>query len=596
MIAAPLNDQTCLGHITDTVRELVQKQDPAFVSLAEQVGTTEGLAAHLQAQPQRDDTGDPADGPREDACAPSQRVRLSPIPPDPNCVERAAIYVGVAELIDPEPVRQLKTAMTPGGLHTYPVENRTAVRLDPAIPRNALQADLFRSLPMGVEFELPDAIAWLLDIAEEPAARVIGGLARVRAAAQAIDALLAGVYLDDREIDDIAYTCALALREARAFGAVGIALVRETVRRLGARLPRYAHPIVGPAAPALELGRRNATALKIGKYTITPNWDLLGRLGRVGLNVGTDVGLAALQMKLASMGLSPPVMSVIEHELNREGVTLGRFAPQAPSLAALALLPKLGKKSSTAPAATAARATPAASSLAAPAAARELRNAWVATPGLILSEMNLTNQDILALGRDIRASFRRPFEAQLAAAEARFEKEYGRVPGAGISSKGPGDHGVGLSPEKDADGRHKRVTLTEANAFISSEQDYAKVHSWMSPAPTAADLQWMSYQGNFVHNWGEFEREWQAWYAEHTRWRDRLWGSVRDTALDYRERAKKWREQFLQLGGIANAPAPQMPTQPDFFGSVGPSLKTAALVAGGVVGAAILLPPLLRRS
>jgi hypothetical protein len=596
MIAAPLNDHACLGHITDTVRNLVQQPDPAWLALAEETGATEKLAARLRRLPQRDDNGDPTDGPREDACTPSQRVRLSPLPPDPNCVERAAIYVGVAELIDPRPVRQLRTVMTAAGLHTYPVENRSAVWLDPTVPRNALRADVLQSLPLGAVFTLHEAVGWLLEIATEPASQVVGGLARVHAASQAIGDLLAGAYLDDRAIDDIAYTCALALREARAFGAAGLALVRETVRALGARLPRYAAPIVGPATPGLELeaNRRNAVALKIGGRTITPNWDLLGRLGRVGLNVGTDVGVAALKVKLASMGLSPTVLSVVEHELNREGVTLGRLAPQAPSLAALALLPRLGQQGSTA---STAATMAAASAIAAPAAAREVRNAWVATPGLILSEMNLTNQDILALGRDIRASFRRPFEEQLAAARDRFAREYGRIPGVGIAGKGPGDYGIGASVERDADGRHKRVTLTAANAFSSTEEDDAKVHAWMSPVPTAADLQWKSYQGNFVHQWGEFEREWGGWYAEHTSWTSRFWGAALDTPLDYRARVKKWREQFLQLGGTANAPTPLMPTQPglgDWFS--GKRLVTAALVAGGVVGAAILLPPLLRRT
>ena len=56
-------------------------------------------------------TGHPTDGPRAELCAPSQRVRLSPVPSDPNCVERAAIYVGVAELLEPDAVRQLKTTL-----------------------------------------------------------------------------------------------------------------------------------------------------------------------------------------------------------------------------------------------------------------------------------------------------------------------------------------------------------------------------------------------------------------------------------------------------------------------------------------------------
>lgn len=543
MIAAPLNDHTCLSHITDLVRDLVQKRDPAFVELAEKVGTTEGLVAYLQALPQRNDEGDPSDGPRAEACTPSQRVRLSPIPPDPNCVERAAIFVGVAELLDPEPVRQLKTTMTTAGLHTYPVENRYAVRLDPTIPRNALNADLFQSMPLGATFSPEEAIDWLVVIAEEPASRAVGGIERLRAAHHAMYALLDGEILDERAIDDVAYACALAIREARYFGAAGRALIREVIRALGARMPRS-----GP-----EL--RNALSLQIGPYKVSPNWDILGRIGKVGLNLGTDIGRTLLQQKLASVGVSPVALSALEHELNREGLTLGALAPQAPSLAALALLPALSKPPGRPAQAAAATA---ASSLAAPVATRELRNALIATPGNILAEMKLTNEDILALGRDIRESFRRPFERERAAAEQRFEKEHGRKP--------------------------------------SSEEDYAKVHAWMTPVPTAADLSAMSYQGAFVHNWGEFEREWQSWFADNRGLSSRMWGSTRDTALDYRKRAQTWRDEFLARGGVAQAPAPQMPENRPWLPGLSPNLKTAALVAGGVLTAAIVLPPLLRRS
>jgi hypothetical protein len=595
MIAAPLNDHTCLSQITDVVRELVQRRDPAFVALAEQVGTVDALVDHLQSLPQRDDTGDPADGPRADACAPSQRIRLSPVPPDPNCVERAAIFLGVAELLDPQPVRQLKTAMTSIGLHTYPVEDRWAVRLDPRIARNALLADLFQSLPLGIRFSPREAIDWVASIASERAAAEVGGLERVRAAHEAMHALLDGVVLDDRDLDDVAYTCALALQEAVHFGAAGRALIRETIRTVGARL-RPA-PAVHPHRP------RSRNALRVGRTKIQPNWKFLGALGRVGARVGVDVGRIALHGQLASIGLTPPVLSILEHEFNREGISLGPLAPQAPSLGALALL---SARSSARPKSGPAAASPgdtaavAASSLAAAPTTRELRNAIIATPGMILGEMKITDTDIKAIGRDIRESFRRPFEREREQAEARFVREFGRIPGAGKPSSGPGDHGVGLSPDKDETGRHRRVELTAANAYLSADDDFEKIHSWMSPLPTAADMRVQSYQGEFVHQWGEFERAWQAWFAENEGLGARMWGGTRDTALDYRSRAKKWREQLLALGGVAHAPAPEMPTQPSLFSSVGSgfksTLKTAAYVAGGVVAAALIVPPLLRRS
>lgn len=344
MIAPPLNDHTCLGHVTDLVRERVQALDPEWVDLAERVGTTDGLVAYLRAQPQRDDDGDPTDGPRVDECVPSQRVRLSPIPHDPNCLERGAIYLGVAELLDPEPVRQLKTAMTPAGLHTYPVENRWPVTLDPSIPRNALHADLLQSIPLGLPFTLPEAIEWMIRIAEDRAARDVGGIERLRAAHDAILAILDGAPVTARARDDLAYAASRALFEAEQFGAAGRALLRETVRALVARLsdesiPRYADPIVGPATPMPEAPMRNALSLRVGRYRISPNWDLLEAIGRTGARVGGELGAAALGTQLARLGLSPAVMSVLERELNREGATLGPLAPRAPSTLSTALHP-----------------------------------------------------------------------------------------------------------------------------------------------------------------------------------------------------------------------------------------------------------------
>jgi len=617
MIAAPQNDEVCLTQITDLVRELAQQRDPAFVGLAESYPTTGDLINHLRSLPQRDDTGDPTDGPRAAACQPTQRVRLSPIPPDPNCVERAAIYAGVAELIDPGPVRQLRTEDTPFGLHTFPVENTRAVVLDPRMSRNALQASIFQALPLAHPVTPHEAIDWLVSMAEEPATRVVGGLERVQLSHHAMYALLAGELLSERAVDDVAYTCALALQEAHYYGAAGRALLRETIRAIGARMPRYAEPVIGPAVPIpYEAELRNALSLQIGPYKINPNWEALGAVGRVGLNLGTQVGTAALQAKLASLGLTPPVMSVLEHEFNREGISLGPLAPRAPSLAALALLPSLS--SLTATKAAAAGSTAAATrtanatmgSLAGPQAVATLRNSFIATPGVILAEMRITDGDIKALGRDIAAAFRRPFEDQQTKAEALFEQKYGRIPGAGIASKGPGDPGTGLSSEKQCEPapkgdpypdvprcRHKTVKLTAGvNDFISAEADYAKVWASMSPVPTQADIDSKSYQGAFVRQWGEFMQQWETWYHDNDDLGARMWGSTRDTALDYRKRAQAWREKFLALGGVTNAPAPQMPTPPAILGGLSNGVKTAAVVLGGAVAAALVLPPLLRRS
>lgn len=134
MILDPINDRACLDALTAQVRQRVDPRAPdrSMAALARELGSTAALVRWLRQQPQRDDTGAPEDGPRVDACRPSQRVRFLPV--DPNCVERSLTYLAVAELIDPQPSRRLATTRTPAGLlHTYPVEDDQAVVLDPQV-------------------------------------------------------------------------------------------------------------------------------------------------------------------------------------------------------------------------------------------------------------------------------------------------------------------------------------------------------------------------------------------------------------------------------------------------------------------------------
>jgi hypothetical protein len=168
VIATPENDHACLDAITEEIAGRLRDRDPAIVAIAEAHPTTDALAQWLRSLPQRDDHGTPHDGPKVDACDPPQRLRLPAA--DPNCVERAATYLAAAELIDPAPVRALATTDTPGGLHTYPVEDGRPVVLDPQISRNALAARRFhdhraRNGSAPVELTPRELIAWLADIA-----------------------------------------------------------------------------------------------------------------------------------------------------------------------------------------------------------------------------------------------------------------------------------------------------------------------------------------------------------------------------------------------------------------------------------------------
>jgi hypothetical protein len=94
VIGLPVNDHACLGQITEVIAELVRRRDPVIEDLAQRYASRSALIAWIRALPQRDDNGDPDDGPKADGCSPPQRLRIPA--PDPNCVERAAMYVAVA--------------------------------------------------------------------------------------------------------------------------------------------------------------------------------------------------------------------------------------------------------------------------------------------------------------------------------------------------------------------------------------------------------------------------------------------------------------------------------------------------------------------
>jgi len=143
VIAAPHNDRQCLDAITAEIRARLESGDPELTALAAEHEDTDSLVDYIQGLPQRDDTGSPCDGPKVEACRPAQRLRLPT--ETPNCVERSALYIALAEMIDPGPVRRLATVNTPNGMHTFPTQDGEPVILDPMVSRNALRAGLFRA-------------------------------------------------------------------------------------------------------------------------------------------------------------------------------------------------------------------------------------------------------------------------------------------------------------------------------------------------------------------------------------------------------------------------------------------------------------------
>ena len=334
MIATPHNDRTCLDAITETVVEMIEVEDATLLAIADQHRSPRAIASWIRSLPQRDDTGQSGDGPRVAACHPPQRLRIPAN--DPNCVERAALYIATAELLDPEPIRQLATVETASGPHTFPTEDGEPVILDPMQSRNALRAGVFRAdrarngnAPIAMT--PAEAVDWLAELAAEPARRFVGGSHRVENGHRAVRAVLVGRPLCIAEVRDVGFMLALAAREAGLYGPGGHKVVETTARAVDNLDRLAAQRWMSRTAP------RNAFELRIGGLRIKPDMKLLSSLGRVGGRIGAQVGLEALRVKLAAMGITGPLLQSVEQELKKEGLSLGPLSKPSPigSLASL---------------------------------------------------------------------------------------------------------------------------------------------------------------------------------------------------------------------------------------------------------------------
>jgi hypothetical protein len=339
MIALPLNDRECLGALTDEIARRVRDRDPELLAMAAPHATTEELAAWIRSLPQRDDEGLPCDGPKLEACDPPQRIDLAS--KAPNCFERSAIFLGAAEHIEPGVVRRLATARTPAGLHTYPIEDGVPIVLDPTVSRNALAASLFKTSHARnggtVRMSPEELVDWMAVVATEPAERFDRGTSRIENAHRAIRALLRGRPLCVADVRDVAFLLALADREARQWGAIGPRMVSVAAHAID-QLDRdaAANWQAGTPPVASYTSPRNELELSLGDVRIKPDTRLLSALGRVGGRLGYTAGMEALRLKLAAMGVTPPMLAAIDQELQREGLSLGPLAHPSPIAEAIA--------------------------------------------------------------------------------------------------------------------------------------------------------------------------------------------------------------------------------------------------------------------
>jgi hypothetical protein len=328
VIGVPFNDYECLAAITDMVAMLVDSHDPVLVELSQRFLNIPALVGHIRRLPQRDDDGDPSDGPRVRACTPTQRLRLPAN--NPNCVERAALYLAVAELVDPRPVRQLATLDTPIGLHTFPVENGAPVILDPRVPDGCLDCGLALGGVGPVQIDTHDAIRWTADLANTGAEQTRNGPSKVRRARNAVSRLVQQRTMPTRsDVDAIGVMFALAEEAAHRLGTRAVLMVQTTAKAIADITTDI----------AAQAQRNLAIDIVDGlKLDIPTSW--MKRFGQVGQALERAAAVP-LRAQLDALGIGPDVVALVEEELNREGLTLG---PVAKPPAASPTLPTLANR------------------------------------------------------------------------------------------------------------------------------------------------------------------------------------------------------------------------------------------------------------
>ena len=334
MIGVPFdnNDLDCLSAITEVMVDLVESSDPLLAKLAQRYPTTEALAAWIRCLPQRDDYGTPGDGPKVTACEPVQRLRIPA--PDPNCVERAALYLGVAELIDPHPVRQLATLDFEWGRHTFPIENGAPVVLDPRVSGEELARGVAAtapptpepqpeapSKPAPVAIDVRDAIEYTAQLAEEGTRNLRNGPRLSWLARNAIRSLVdrGTPPSDEQTLDTLGWFFAQAEEVARGYGARALTIVRTT-----------AAAIADLVDDILARQQRNLSLDIGGTHIGIPSWltDAAGTVGKIGL----DIGAAYARPYLLGAGITNEMLGLVEQELNSEGYSLGPLSKPGQSI------------------------------------------------------------------------------------------------------------------------------------------------------------------------------------------------------------------------------------------------------------------------
>lgn len=269
-LLAPLNDRGCLGKLHASALDYMRTD--AAKALAAQFASIPELCRFIRHLEQRDDLGDPRDGPRL-SCDVTQRLRLPAI--DPNCFERLAMFLPLALLINSSLRLTSATMMMDNGLHSFPVEIRDGrprvIVLDPisASLGNAMSATAYQlrnASPLAARHLTP----WFSELAWNACSQRNAEECYRVAMAALRHSLLTGRPLRNAEQIDCVFD--LAHEDAQLFGARGRTAfdrVERSLRNLSTSLDnkqveRFLGSLLETAEPLASEAIKAALIAKFG--------------------------------------------------------------------------------------------------------------------------------------------------------------------------------------------------------------------------------------------------------------------------------------------------------------------------------------------
>jgi hypothetical protein len=169
------------------------------------------------------------------------------------------------------------------------------------------------------------AIDWIADLARARVEPLPAMARHVNRGHRAMRAVLLMMPICVADAQAVALVLALAEREARTYGMPALKVVHSTARALDT-LDRFAAE--RRTAPTRNFDPFTSLALGLLNDKDVQNW--AGAIARIGGRILGGAGVEVLKSQLASVGVSQPVLSAFEKELNREGLTLGALGKPSP--------------------------------------------------------------------------------------------------------------------------------------------------------------------------------------------------------------------------------------------------------------------------